>query len=65
MFEFDPLQLYVGKRYGRLTVISEERDSHGNWFNCKCDCGNSIRITNKRLNDFNLEPATYIDYINQ
>lgn len=22
-------------------------------------------ITNKRLNDFNLEPATYIDYINQ
>ena len=43
MFEFDPLQLYVGKRYGRLTVISEERDSSGNWFNCKCDCGNSIR----------------------
>lgn len=43
LIKADILQLYVGKRFGRLTVISEEVSANGNWFVCSCDCGNQIR----------------------
>lgn len=42
-----------GKRFGRLTVISENgRDCIGNvlWL-CKCDCGNEVTVKSSMLNN--------------
>jgi hypothetical protein len=40
-----------GKRFGRLTVLSEDENSpkgHTYWF-CKCDCGKMRRVRNDKL----------------
>ena len=42
----------TGKRYGRLTVISREKNNNSGrtcWL-CKCDCGNSSVVTTHELN---------------
>ena len=37
----------IGKRYGRLKVISTGKD--GGWWNVECDCGNTITIRGATL----------------
>jgi hypothetical protein len=43
----------IGKRYGRLTVISQVPKEKGKpiCFNCKCDCGNDCIANKYRLLD--------------
>lgn len=35
-----PLKDYVGHRFGRLLVLSQERRGKRTWATCQCDCGN-------------------------
>lgn len=47
-----PRKDITGKRYGMLTAISPtgEVDSYGNaYWNCKCDCGNTIVVSLRNL----------------
>lgn len=40
----------VGSRYGRLVVVSKSHSkAHRAGWNCKCDCGNEVIVTGKRL----------------
>lgn len=42
----------TGKRFGRLTVLEETSNRIDNGsivWKCKCDCGNVIEISSKRL----------------
>ena len=43
----------TGQRFGRLTVISynEEvsKQKKRSWWNCKCDCGNEVRVPTAEL----------------
>ena len=43
----------AGKRFGRLIAIStNERDKFGNaLWNCKCDCGNNVKVILQSLKD--------------
>lgn len=35
----------IDKKYGRLTIVEEEKDEYGNiYYICKCDCGNTKTI---------------------
>lgn len=52
-----------GKRFGRLTVIEEtdkRKDNGSVVWKCKCDCGNIIEVSSKRLiNNINLSCGCY------
>ena len=41
----------IGTRYGYLVVISRSHyiDNHGTYWNCKCDCGNEIKVQSSHL----------------
>lgn len=40
-----PLKDYVGKRFGRLTVVSYSEKRRGlHYWKCKCDCGNFCEV---------------------
>lgn len=43
----------VGKKFGRLTVIKKSRTQPGGaiYWNCKCDCGNTIKAKTSLLNN--------------
>jgi hypothetical protein len=44
-----PLKVNEGDRYGRLTIIREDKKKEkSRWFLCKCDCGDEKSL---RLND--------------
>lgn len=40
------MQDHVGERHGRLVVVSY---SHGRWWNCICDCGNTCVVQANNL----------------
>jgi hypothetical protein len=45
-----PQQVFVGRRYGRLTVAAEvSRDRLGRVFQCRCDCGEITSVRATRL----------------
>lgn len=45
--------IYVGRRFGRLTVISDRMENHGSLRRrsclCRCDCGNTKKISVESL----------------
>lgn len=42
----------IGKRFGRLTVISQAESRKGRrYWNCVCDCGNTKVVDTRHLND--------------
>lgn len=44
------LKDFVGKRFGRLTVIEYAGKQNGmNYWKCRCDCGNEVKVGQTRL----------------
>ena len=46
----------TGKRFGKLTVIKntgEQQQRYWTWL-CRCDCGNEVVVSTKRLNRGNI-----------
>jgi len=42
---------YIGKIFGRLTVVSKFEKQGSNWYYlCKCECGNETIVSNSHLN---------------
>lgn len=40
--------IHIGKKYGRLTVLSESKTKYGT-FVCQCDCGNTTEVFSSNL----------------
>lgn len=47
-------EIYAGQTFGKLTTINfshvEKRNGKGYW-NCKCECGNTVQVMTKYLNN--------------
>lgn len=58
----------IGKRFGKLTVIfkTNEKYSDGSFlYECKCDCGNTIKTTSSRLKSGHVKSCGCEHYLSE
>lgn len=48
-FTQHPIKDEVNKIYGKLTVLSFSHRDRGAWFNCLCQCGNTVKVRGYQL----------------
>lgn len=41
----------IGRKFNRLTVLSEFKKNGSYFYNCKCDCGNDVHVLGMHLRD--------------
>ncbi|MCI6867820.1 MAG: transcriptional regulator [Lachnospiraceae bacterium] len=66
-----PLKAWIGKRFGKLTVLSYVRKENGfHIWHCKCDCGNFVDVRQSNLQNgwttscgCQREPAKNLHYV--